>query len=401
MRPNENASDGLDRRKSPANNEANNTSCLKTLEFADFIDHIDRFRPHFDLPSSSQLGPWIEVHLGAVRELPHGGVIAIPIPNSTDDLRPVNAEFQGFYYHSKDHVLFGWPEESLNPHPDQEACLRWASLGWIRWLEHATKPRLMVFESSGFQMKDQNWFEDDVIDTGREGTVKLWCVFPSTGLEYLWLTPCRFSRHISTSPMSPEHISAEFHILRNSLVLDEQSTRHGPSEAFRCVEIILLHMSSRQMMQPAYSYFPLFYYRISMFRATHLHGTPSRAATTQWRDKGRFPATSSAANIRVPGKPWFFESCISIVARFKDPRDGKTIQAVFIIKDADGGGSSIRLSGKSFEELSSGGRSGFLPTLLREYYRSWEQGWNGCLDGIDDSVKITVCSAGLGAFITN
>lgn len=222
----------------------------------------------------------------------------------------------------------------------------------------------------------------------------------------LQLTPCRFSEHLASDPLRPALLSAELHIILNSMFpFNEQSTDPilmGRPETAHSMAIIGQHISPfRQRIHPPELDSPPFYYRFSMFKATDQMDTFLWADIFQRRDKGRFPATGSAANPVVPRKSWFCENYTSIVAIFKDARDGNTLRDIFVIQDKDWENfSAHRIPENVYEELSLMERSRFLPTLLRQYHVLWEDSWNGCLDGIDDSVKITVCSAELGAIIT-
>lgn len=129
--------------------------------------------------------------------------------------------------------------------------------------------------------------------------------------------------------------------------------------------------------------FPLFFHRINMFT---LASQSKRLHATHRRAEGRFPA----AKTDMTSSHWFVESCISIVAVFEDARDKNTVRSVFIIKDEYPRSFQDELLKEVFEDKDSTQRAEFLPTLLRRCYLIWEKAWNSCLDGIDDSVKITV-----------
>ncbi|KAI0176976.1 hypothetical protein BJ166DRAFT_11694 [Pestalotiopsis sp. NC0098] len=143
-------------------------------------------------------------------------------------------------------------------------------------------------------------------------------------------------------------------------------------------------------------WFPLpqlrvFFHRINMFRPAPPSRLFQRVTATHLRAEGRFPGNDSLPKLGMRRSPWFVESCVSIVAVFKDAKDESTLRSVLIIQDKESNTlGNEELTMEACEDINSRRRAEFLSALLHQYYLLWERAWNGCLDKIDDSVKITL-----------
>lgn len=169
IRPDENASHSPERPRCSPINDEDDASYWATVSWKDFLD----FTPFYNY-LLNYLDPWKKASYLAVREFPFGGAIVIPLPSSVDDLE---ATFQSFYEVNRSQnnpQLEMLSRTPLSHCPDQAACNIWAEYAWNRWLEK--KPRLMVFDTTGFKNKGTDWDKDDVTEYRGEETVKLWYV---------------------------------------------------------------------------------------------------------------------------------------------------------------------------------------------------------------------------------
>lgn len=172
IRSDENASHSPERPRSSPINDEDNTSSWVTANWKDFID-LSPLYP----PTSKYPGPWKKASYLAVRELPFGGAITIPLPKSADD---ISATIQRFYEVNNIPIASRTP---LSHCPDQAACHIRAENSWDRWL--GQKPRLMVFDTTEIENKGMDWEKYDVTEYSREGTVKLWYVSHQCRLIYV------------------------------------------------------------------------------------------------------------------------------------------------------------------------------------------------------------------------
>lgn len=170
-----------DQSKTPATHETIDISSWDPLKFLDFNSYMEAWHLLFYDFAEDRLYRelWMQAQNLAVRNLPQGGLIGIPMSSSTDD-RTTRANLQlvnnNRFPRGKTELLNSL-EKSSYPHPDQSACWNWAEIGWRNWLEYEYKPRLVVFESKRFQNKGTYWPKDDMLGFHGEGTVKIWYVF--------------------------------------------------------------------------------------------------------------------------------------------------------------------------------------------------------------------------------